>query len=194
MTPRLRLRAFSAGDADHLVSLDADPCVMRYISRGAPTSRDQIVDQILPRWIAGYVPGSCIGYWAIERADSAEFIGWVHLRPDRFTPEDMELGYRFVRRVWGAGLATEASTALLDRGFRGEGVASVSSRTLMGNRASRRVMEKCGLEYRESFVYPPEMLVGWSLDERRAVKYDATRAKWLSWSGGSLSPQSSPIS
>jgi len=179
VTPRLRLRRFTPEDAELLVALDADPLVMRYVSRGIATPRNRIVDEILPRWIAGYRPGSCIGYWAAERLGDGRFVGWLHLRPDRFVTEDMELGYRLRRHDWGAGLATEGSIALLDRAFRREGIDTVSARTLERNAASRRVMEKCGLIYDGGFEYPEAMLPGWPRAQRRAVRYVARRIGWL---------------
>lgn len=48
-TRRLWLRPVLPDDADLLVSLDADPLVMRYVSDGEPTSRAQIVDWTIPR-------------------------------------------------------------------------------------------------------------------------------------------------
>lgn len=36
-TERLRLRAFTEADAEHLVALDGDPEVMRFLTGGAPT-------------------------------------------------------------------------------------------------------------------------------------------------------------
>ena len=179
VTPRLRLRRFTVADADRLVALDADPVVMRYIARGVPTPRDRILGEILPRWIAGYAPGSCIGYWAAESLADGDFLGWFHLRPDRFAREDMELGYRLRRQHWGVGLATEGSLALLDRALRVQRIATVSARTLAGNAASRRVIEKCGLRYTGEFEYPLTMLPGWSAQERRAVWYFAERDAWL---------------
>jgi RimJ/RimL family protein N-acetyltransferase len=179
VTPRLRLRRFVIEDADSLFALDSDPLVMRYISGGIPTPRDRIVEDILPRWIAAYRSQSCIGYWAAEREHDGEFAGWFHLRPDRFVPEDMELGYRLRRRYWSAGLATEGSIALLDRAFRRERIETVSARTLVGNVASRRVMEKSGLRCTGEFEYPESMLPGWPAAERRAVRYFAARVDWL---------------
>jgi len=40
-TARLRLRQFTPDDVDRLVELDSDPEVMRYVTFGAPTPRDQ---------------------------------------------------------------------------------------------------------------------------------------------------------
>lgn len=38
-TARLRLRRFTKDDVDHLVTLDSDPEVMRYVTYGAPPPR-----------------------------------------------------------------------------------------------------------------------------------------------------------
>ena len=51
-TDRLTLRQFTPGDVELLVELDSDPEVMRYLSGGAPTSRDAIASRILPSFIA----------------------------------------------------------------------------------------------------------------------------------------------
>ena len=41
-TPRLRLRRFTAVDAEHLFALDNDPEVMRYLNGGVPTPRSVV--------------------------------------------------------------------------------------------------------------------------------------------------------
>ena len=47
-TERLRLRRFTAEDADLLVELDSDPAVMRFITGGRPTARAEIETDVLP--------------------------------------------------------------------------------------------------------------------------------------------------
>ena len=47
------LRRFTVADAGDLVSLDADPHVMRFVTGGVPTSRDQIENEVLPAFL-GY--------------------------------------------------------------------------------------------------------------------------------------------
>ena len=120
-------------DADLLVALDADPEVMRYITYGLPTPRSAYVETYLPRWLAIYQAQPGLGYFAAERRDTGEFLGWFHLRDDRIEPEYVELGYRFRRSAWGRGYATEGARALLAHGFNGLGLARISARTLLGN-------------------------------------------------------------
>lgn len=58
-TQRLVLRRFTMADVDNLVSLDADPDVMHFITGGIATSREEIENEILPAFLAYYerVPG-----------------------------------------------------------------------------------------------------------------------------------------
>jgi RimJ/RimL family protein N-acetyltransferase len=177
-TRRLRLREFDMSDADRLVELDSDPEVMRYISKGLPTPREVIVDKVLPAWLEFYSRPRPIGFWAVELRQGSEFLGWFHLRPDRMSPPELELGYRLVRRAWGKGLASEGGRALLAAAFEDSDYAAISARTLVTNLASQRVMQKCGLSFEQHFVYPARMLPTWSEEERRAVKYSVTRAVW----------------
>ena len=176
---RLRLRRFTAADLDLLVELDSDPEVMRWISYGVPTPRERYEHEILPRWFAQYQATPLLGYWAAESRDDGAFVGWFHLRPDRIDDGEQELGYRLRRAAWGLGLATEGSVALLDHGFRRVGTDRISARTLAGNHASQRVMQKCGLRYERDFVYPEDVIAGRSERERTAVKYSLGREDWL---------------
>jgi RimJ/RimL family protein N-acetyltransferase len=181
-TERLRLRRFVPADADLLVELDADPEVMRYITYGKPTPRSAYVETYLPRWFAIYQMQPGLGYFAAERRDSGEFLGWFHLRDDRIEPEYVELGYRLMRSAWGQGYATEGSRALLKHGFDGLGIERISARTLLGNRASQRVMQKCGLRRVGEFVYAQDVVAGRGEEERAAVKYAIRRPEWVALS------------
>ena len=93
-TGRLRLRRFVPADADLLVALDADPEVMRYITYGQPTPLATYVETYLPRWFAIYRAQPGLGYFAAERRDTGEFLGWFHLRDDRIEPGDLGRLYK----------------------------------------------------------------------------------------------------
>jgi RimJ/RimL family protein N-acetyltransferase len=177
-TPRLRLREFAADDVDRLTALDSDPEVMRHISHGVATPREVIRDDLLPYFLELYSRPRPIGFWAVELRDSGQFVGWFHMRPDRLSPPEPELGYRFVRSAWGRGLASEGGSALISATFESLACDSISARTLVVNLASQRVMQKCGMSFEHEFVYPVRMLPTWSEEERRAVKYSIRRDEW----------------
>jgi Acetyltransferases, including N-acetylases of ribosomal proteins len=53
-TRRLVLRRFTMADVDNLVSLDADPDVMHFVTGGIPTARDEIENELLPGFLDYY--------------------------------------------------------------------------------------------------------------------------------------------
>jgi RimJ/RimL family protein N-acetyltransferase len=149
-TDRLLLRGFCKSDFESLRALDTDPEVMRFITDGTPRT-DEEVRAFLTACIAGYAIRSGFGYWAALELPSQEFVGWFHFRPDRLLPDEIEVGYRLTKAVWGRGLATEGSKALILRGFMEQNVASVTGRTMKGNLASANVLSKVGLEFVEEY-------------------------------------------
>ena len=182
-TARLRLRHFTAADADLLVELDADPEVMRYVTFGVATPRERYVETYLPRSFEIYARQPGLGYFAAEHLGSGEFLGWFHLRDDRIEPEYLELGYRLRRSAWRQGYATEGGRALVAHAFGTLGAERLSARTLERNLGSQRVMQKCGFRFAGRFEYTDVAIAGRSRDERAAVKYALTRSEWLSLPG-----------
>jgi hypothetical protein len=53
-TPRLVLRQFTEGDVDNLFELNSDLEVMRYLTGGRGTPRDEIRDEIIPLHLEAY--------------------------------------------------------------------------------------------------------------------------------------------
>ncbi|HXC35416.1 MAG TPA: GNAT family N-acetyltransferase [Candidatus Acidoferrales bacterium] len=178
-TDRMYFREFRDADAQLLFELDSDPEVMRFISKGKPTSLTTIQNEYIPKFLDYYRHSPPQGFWAAHLREGGSFIGWFHLRPDKISAGETELGYRLQRPVWGHGLATEGSRALLDKAFNEWPYEKVCARTLADNLASRRVMEKAGLCFECDFHYDADMLHGWVEQERRAVKYSITRVEYL---------------
>jgi RimJ/RimL family protein N-acetyltransferase len=186
-TERLVLRRFTQDDAEHLIDLDGDPEVMRFLNGGQPTPRHIIETEILPRFLRydGRFPG--FGFWAAVDKASGEFLGWFSFRPlDEAYPREASLGFRLRRAVWGQGYATEAVRALMRLGFAELGVQRVVATTYEDNVASRRVMEKAGMVLSRAFRLTAEDLSGvdtyhvtsqemWDGDD---VEYSLTKADW----------------
>ena len=177
-TERLILRRLTLDDVDHITALDADPAVMRFITDGRPTPREEIRDDYLPWWLAYYERGDRYGFWAaIDKATGA-FLGWFHLRPNPEDPDDEpELGYRLVASAWGHGYATEGSRALVDRAFEEFGARRVYASTMAANVGSWRVMEKVGMRFIRTFHYDPQDRT--ENEEPGDVEYAVTREEWL---------------
>lgn len=186
-TPRMRLRRFTPADEDHLVALDSDPEVMRFLNGGTPTPRAVIAGTVLPGFLRSYEPHEGVGVWAAIEKSTGAFLGWFSFRQrEGASPGDVSLGYRLRRAVWGQGYATEGARALIRKGFAEVGVRRVLATTYEHNLASRRVMERVGMRLVRSFrlsatdlarseTFDPSSLEVWDGDE---VEYALERADW----------------
>ncbi|GAA1367936.1 GNAT family N-acetyltransferase [Streptomyces beijiangensis] len=176
-TDRLVLRAFTEADVDHLLALDNDPDVMRFINGGRPTSREAIRTQTLPRLLHDHPCFGTRGYWAAEEKHTGVFLGWFEFRPlDDHNSAVVELGYRLNKAAWGRGYATEGSRALIRMGFTALGVERVTANTMAVNAGSRRVMEKAGLSFLRNFTGNWTTTIEGS--EHGEVEYELTRTGW----------------
>ena len=158
-TQRLILREFTELDIDNLVDLDSDPRVTLYINGGKPTPRDHVTEKILPRIMKYYRDLDRQGLWAAIEKTNGAFMGWFHLRPNRANASETELGYRLKQKYWGRGIATEGSLALVKKGFEELGLDVIMAIADPDNGASRRVMEKVGLEYEQEMMEPDGFVV-----------------------------------
>ena len=176
-TARLALRQFTEDDAENLFNLNSDPAVMRYLTGGRPTPREEIRDQVLPFHLAVYGRLDRLGTWAAESSASGEFLGWFHLRAEGGTDiSNVELGYRLRRAAWNKGYATEGSRALVEVAFTDLGVSRVFADVMTVNAASRHVLEKCGLTLVGTTPYDGPFDIEGA--EQGQVEYALTKAEW----------------
>jgi RimJ/RimL family protein N-acetyltransferase len=163
LTPRLRLRPLAEEDAEAMARLDSDPEVRRYLGPGSAADPATYARQLREWTQLGDGRDHLRLFLAAETLDGADWIGWLHLRPARefryareagYQSDELDLGYRLARRVWGRGYATEAAAALVRRGAATPGFRRVVASALAGNAASLRVMEKAGL-VREAYFQLP---------------------------------------
>lgn len=155
LTDRLLLRDVTEADAEALFDLDSDPEVMRHIG---PRPADHVVPY-RERIRTVYVPTQAHPWHGVrvvaDRA-SGEFLGWVFVRPAVASrdaaaigwarPDEIEVGYRYRRAVWGRGVATEAARPLVGIALADPGTAAVVACAAAGNAGSLRVLAKLGLE------------------------------------------------
>src|SRR5262245_13374480 len=118
-TERLLLRRFRKGDFDGLHELQSGPEATQYIGgTWTPEQTRERLDSI----IKGYEESE-LTWHAVERRMDDSVIGvcWIGPLGPRWHAAlgegHIELGYRYARRFWGHGYATEAGHAMLRRGF-----------------------------------------------------------------------------
>lgn len=125
----------------------ADPRVGRL--DGGPRDREQ-ARQLLGRQIEQEaIHGFC--RWPWRERSTGELVGFAGLNRDQVEGEAVvEVGWSITPDRWGEGLATEAAKSSLQRAA-ALGLAEIVSFALPDNVASRRVMEKLGMEYVREF-------------------------------------------
>lgn len=181
-TDRLELHPLRAEHLEHLVELDSDPEVLRYLY-GRARSREEVEAHMGHR-LDPQRQAEGLGYWAgfVDRV----FVGWWLLkRPDQLEvgdPVDAEVGYRLLRRFWRQGLASEGSREFLRYAFADLGVPRVTAVTMAVNEGSRAVMTSLGMTYQRTFH--PEFDDPIPGTEHGEVVYAITRQEWSAQSGG----------
>ncbi|MBS1531966.1 MAG: GNAT family N-acetyltransferase [Bacteroidetes bacterium] len=152
-TPRLILRDWQPGDHEPYVVMNADPEVMEFFP--STMTREQTMAQISR--ITGFIAGNGYGFFAVERKDNRQFIGFTGLSyvtfKSDFTP-CTEIGWRLSKTNWGQGFATEAAEASLRYGFGHLGLKEIFSFTSVHNQRSENVMKKIGMQKMGTFEHP----------------------------------------
>ena len=152
-TPRLILRVWQPGDSEPYIALNADPQVMEFFP--SLLSREETLAQISRITMA--IAENGYGFFAIERKDNHQFIGFAGLNyvtfASDFTP-CTEIGWRLSRGNWGYGFATEAASACLEFGFDKLNLDRIYAFTALNNVRSENVMKKIGMQKIGTFDHP----------------------------------------
>jgi RimJ/RimL family protein N-acetyltransferase len=169
-TTRLTLCPCRPSDSADFVDLELDPEVMRFLNGGHAVEHEQIdpdASFLMPRGTEPYV-------WTARRITNNAFVGWFCLWPEN--PTLAELGYRLRRMDWGQGFASEGASALVDWGFSSAGYDKIVSTTMAVNHASRRVMEKIGMNHARTVPFEGADPIPGS--EHGEVWYELMRPEW----------------
>ncbi len=140
-TARQTLRHLVPDDAASMFELNSDPDVLRYLP-DPPRGSIEEERAFLVKYQDVYRDDGFARWAAIETATST-WLGWCGLR--KLPDGEIDVGYRYSKRAWGRGFATEAARACVDYGFRVLGLARIVARAETENVASVRVLEKIGL-------------------------------------------------
>ena len=175
-TPRLRVRQWRESDLAPFFALACDPQVMEFLLP-LPTRAESDAAANRARAL---IAQKGWGFWAVERKDTREFIGFTGLNVPMaalpFSP-CVEIGWRLSRASWGQGFATEAARGALQVGFEQLGLGEIVAFTANGNLRSAAVMARLGMheDVAGAFEHPavPE---GDALRGHRLFRID--RATW----------------
>jgi len=175
-TERLKLRQWKIEDRPLFANINADPAVMKYYPRALSTKESNIMVQKFESLISerGW------GFWAVEKIDAGEFIGFVGLHEPTYdlpVSPCVEIGWRLAKEYWGHGYASEAAKASLGIAFDRLDLSEVYSFTSVSNKKSRAVMERIGMiNINENFEHP---MILENSPLREHVLYKINRQSWM---------------
>jgi ribosomal-protein-alanine N-acetyltransferase len=152
-TDRLILRRWRDSDLAPFAALNADPEVMEHFPAPLTTEQTSTMVEVIE---AGFAQHG-FGLWALEVAETGEFIGFTGLSVVRFDAPfapAVEVGWRLSRNAWGFGYASEAARRSLQYGFTEADLAQIVSFTYVGNTRSRAVMERIGMTHDPASDFP----------------------------------------
>jgi ribosomal-protein-alanine N-acetyltransferase len=141
-TERLVLRPMEAGDAEELHEVYADPTTFEFISAGPARSISETLERIAVK--SAHQARHGFALWSVVEGESRRVIGDCGLQMLEGGPL-VELGYKLGSEYRGRGYATEAGRAWVAHGLGELGIDRIVAVCWPDNRASRHVMEKCGL-------------------------------------------------
>jgi len=154
-TERLILRELMPADAEGMFDMNNDPDVHRYLGNKPVTSIEQSIAEI--EFIRKQYVEKGIGRWAVIEKTSGNFLGWSGLKLITETTNNhinyYDLGYRFSKRFWGKGYATETAMAVIDYGFTELKLNEIIGIADINNLGSIHVLEKVGLKRVSVFDY-----------------------------------------
>ncbi|BAZ43521.1 putative acetyltransferase [Chondrocystis sp. NIES-4102] len=141
------MRLFCISDLDTLAAIWADVEVTRFLpSHDMPIPKADVENLVsfIDHWkVQGY------GIWAIERDTSSAIAGYCGLCYLNELDE-VELLYGLAKSYWGRGITTQAAKASISYGFDVAALDKIIAMVLPENQASRRVIEKAGLDYEKT--------------------------------------------
>ncbi|MDR7371136.1 GNAT family N-acetyltransferase [Flavobacterium aquidurense] len=154
-TERLLLRELELSDAEGMFELDSNPNVHIFVGKKPVKHIDESRASI--EYIQQQYKDFGIGRWAVILKETNEFLGWSGIK---FITNEMnnhkdfyEIGYRFIEKYWGKGYATEAGKAFVNYAFNEMNVDALYASADEGNENSRKILEKLGMNYVNSFEF-----------------------------------------
>ncbi len=162
-TERLLLRPLRVADADAVWEWVSDERVARYTVYPTYTEMAPLLD-----WLRHVEEKTTSYEFGFVRLSDGALIGGGCIGPDR-KEGFWGFGYHLRYDCWGMGYATEAAKAMIDFAKTTFGVTRFRASHAEPNRASGRVMEKCGLHF---VGYGAFQKLDGSGDELRTMEYE----------------------
>ncbi|HSR34066.1 MAG TPA: GNAT family N-acetyltransferase [Anaerolineae bacterium] len=141
-TESLTISSFRKSDIPEYAAIVADSEVTKFLGAGSPHSYEQATAYILD--CIGSEAEEGLARYAVIHKETGELIGFCGFKK---ASDYIDLGWRYARRVWGSGYATEAAVAVLDYGISTLKLSGIVAESAVENIGSVRVIEGIGMQF-----------------------------------------------
>lgn len=142
-------------DVHGMFAMDSDAAVHTFLGNEPISTLEEakkMIDSIKQQYV-----DNGIGRWAVAEKNTGDFIGWsgFKLITDVIGGKSnyYDLGYRFIKKYWGKGYATETAVASLNHGFTQLDCNEICGMADVDHIASNAILQKIGLVKRNEFPY-----------------------------------------
>lgn len=165
-TERLYLREMTPADAENAYLLNNDPLVLQYTG-DEPFESIEHARSFLENY--DHFQRYGFGRWAVIQKSDQAYMGWCGLK---YTKEldEYDIGFRFMRKYWNKGFATESAQVCLHAGFHQFNMPVIVGRVMEMNLSSIRVLEKIGLTYQKPYSFDGDAGLLYSLSQAEYLK------------------------
>lgn len=151
-TERLYLSRVTVDDASFLVDLLNEPSFLQYIGDKGVRTTEEAVKYIKTEFLDSYAQRG-FGLLLVTIKPNNTPIGICGIKK-RVSLELPEIGYAFLSKFRSKGYATESARAVIDYACNELGLKRVVAITSPENKASVRVLEKIGFQFKKMIDLP----------------------------------------
>lgn len=154
-TERLLLRKLTVTDAPDMYDYASREEVTKYLTWDPHPSAAYTFRYLA--YLSGQYRAGNFWDWGVVCKEDGRMIGTCGFTSFSYGNNSAELGFVLNPDYRGRGLVPEALRAVMRVGFEEFGVHRLEAKFIAGNDASRRVMEKCGMQF-EGFLRDAMMI------------------------------------
>ena len=161
---RLTIRALTSDDAASLQELVDNTIVYRYLPTFLFEKNNGSVENVINNLYTECWKDSVI----LGVFENDEFCGLAEMYGYRDPIHKISVGYRYLERCWGRGIATEALGMVVDYIYNQTDIEIITASTMVENRASANVLRKNGFS-----------MVSHAVDEDWGFEQPTITDKWI---------------